>query len=87
VAAIALGELGIVDDSTIKALAAQLDYVTNRKAGFDRAPDLTYEAAVALIKLGQENHPVVTTALNVSNRATADFVKVKAFLERSKRTS
>ena len=86
VAAMALGELGSVDDRTINELAAHLDYATNCKAGFDRALDLTCEAAVALIKLGQETHPVVTTALNLSNGAAADFKKVEAFLERSRRT-
>ena len=85
VAAMALGGLGSVDDSTIEELAAHLDYVTNRKGGFDRAPDLTCEAAVALIKLGQENHPAVTTALMLSDSATADFDKVKASLQRAGR--
>lgn len=82
VAAMALGELGYADDSTIKELAAHLDYVTNRKSGFDRAPDLSCEAAVAIIKLGQETHPAVTKALTLSHRAAADFDKVKAFLQK-----
>ena len=87
VAAMALGELGSVDDRTIEELAAHLDYVTNCTNGFDRVPDLTCEAAIALIKLGQETHPAVTTALMLSDRATADFGKAKAFFHRKGRSS
>ena len=86
VAAMALGELGSVDDQTVEELAGHLDYVTNCTNGFDRVPDLTCEAAVALIKLGQETHPAVTTALMLSDRAAADFARAKAFLRRRERS-
>ena len=86
-AAMALGELGSVDDRTIEELAAHLDYVSNCENGFGHAHDLTYEAARALLKLGQETHPAVTTALMLSNRAIVDFGKVKAFLLRTGRVS
>jgi hypothetical protein len=85
VAAMALGALGGVDDNSIEELAAHLDYDANRKSEFDRAPDLTCESAVALIKLGQEAHPAVTAALKRSARATTDFARTKASLARAKR--
>lgn len=82
VAAMALGVLGSVDGSTIEELAAHLDYSTNREKGFFPEYDLAAEAAVALIRLGQEAHPAVTTALTLSDCAAADFERVKAFLQR-----
>jgi hypothetical protein len=83
VAAMALGVLGSVDGSTIEELAAHLDYATNCEKGFLPAEyDLAFEAAVALIRLGQEAHPAVTTALTLSDRAAAYFERVKAFLKK-----
>lgn len=77
-----LGILGSVDVSTIEELAAHLDYAINREKGFFPAEyDLASEAAVALIRLGQEAHPAVTTALTLSDRAAAHFERVKAFLQ------
>lgn len=82
VAAQALGGLGSVEDSTIEELATHLDYFTNLNRGIDRVPHLSFEAAVALIRLGQEAHPAVTKAFILSDRAAADFQRMKAFLQR-----
>jgi hypothetical protein len=79
-AAVALGTLGSVDESSIEELAAHLDFATNKQNGFLRVPDLTCESAVALFKLGHEVHPAVTAALQRSARAAADFARTKAFL-------
>lgn len=71
-AAMALGELGALEEDSIHSLARRL------RDGSDMAS----EAAIALIKCGAEDHPAVTQVLANSYQATREFRRTEAVFKR-----
>ena len=74
-AAMALAELGSLEEDSIHSLARRLR----------DGSDMGCESAIALIKCGAETHPAVTQVLANSYQATREFRRTEAVFKRSPR--
>jgi hypothetical protein len=77
-AATALGGLGHVSEATVETLAASLEPPATGR--FDI--DLPYEAGFALMRLGASGHPSVLRVIEASERANANWSKVREWIAR-----
>jgi len=77
IAASALGRLGQVGDTAVRALADALHQPSADR--FDH--DLATEAAVSIIRLGAANHPSVQLAREASERSRTTWARTSAYVE------